>query len=534
VNDIIQKYKDSFLQFWQPLEKGKKTKLIIAIILLIVSLSIVTTFATKTKYELVYVDLNEKDAGNVVKKLEEMGLSYQLSSGGRNISVPEASVDKVKITLAQEEVLNSGSFYSKFWDSASWGMTDSQFSVLERGAIEEEIKGLIINGITGINDAQIMITMPKEKVFASDNQQKSTASVILNVEPGTQLTPNQVKSIYNLISKSVPNLPIENITIVNQYSESLDYLVDANGNSNISGYDQQLQIQKDFQDSIKKEIERMLGRVLGPDKVVVTVFAKMNFDQERTTQNIVEPIVDGKGLPVSVEKIQENYTGDGGPQSSPAGTGSSPIPNYPSSSSTSGNYERAEDRINYEINRITKEVVKSPYQLEDLSVNIVYDPPMDPKTNQPDQQKTDVTTENIMQLIRPIVLAAVQQQGNSLNGGIDQKIAVVPHEFKVNQNVFEQNSQTMPNNLLLYGLIGLSILAIGGFGFRVISRRRKNKATDYGDIQEQEKMESKQSFEFDFTPTVTEEAALREEIQKLAQQKPEEFVKLIRTWLSDE
>lgn len=516
MNDIMQKYKEKLLIYWQQLEKGQKTKLILVAVFLVASLVLFTMMATRTKYELAYVGLDQKTAGKVVTRLEEMGVSYQLSAGGSNIAVPESEVDKVLVALAPEVDSGSGSIYSKFWEKASFGMTDDQLRILERGAIEEELRGLI-RGIEGIKDAYVMVTIPKNQVFYSKEQEKATASVVVETEPGVTLSQNQIKSIYNLISMSIPNLPVENITLTDQYGDSLEYDT-YNQGTGVGSFDQQRQIQQEFQNDLKRDIESMLRKIMGPDKVSVNVFAKMNFDQKRTVENLKQPVVDGKGIARSVETIQESFYGDGATQGGVYGTGDSQIPGYPSVNSDSGSYELMEERINYDVNEITKEVISSPYSLEDLSIIVAVDLPND-------GANTEQTIEAIKELIRPIVSAALDDQ----EVDIDSKIAVVAHEFEGEGSIFDNNKKGI-DPMLLYGAIGLSILAIGGVGYTVVKRNRKKDEFE----EEEDVFSEAKAPEFDFSPVLTEEAILQQEIQKLSKQKPQEFIKLLRTWLSED
>ncbi len=526
VNDIVQKYKEKVLTFWQQLDKKQKIKLFAVTIFLVASLALFTTLATRTKYEIALSDLSPKDSGMVVEKLEEMKIPYQLSAGGSIISVPEAEVDKVFITIAKDETISSGNIYSKFWEKSSFGMTDSEFQFVKKGAIEEELKQLIVRGIEGISNAHVMITLPEDKVFYSDEKQFATASVVINLDPNANLTPIQIKSIYNLISKSIPNLPVENITLADQYGDPLEYIAQDQYSNGIGSYNQQREIEKEFQQDIKKDIENMLANIMGRERGSVTAFAKMNFDQKKTVSNLFEPVVDGKGIARSIEQIQESFTGEGAAQGGVTGTGSTQIASYPSGSSENGSYEHIEDRINYEVNEITKEVISSPFRLEDLSITVVIDLEEDNDPN----STTGKTKQAVQDLITPIITAALSQQdadGTLLTVDVTSKIAVIAHEFEEKISVFD-NQQMNMNPLLLYGAIGLSVLAIGGFGFNIL-RRRKQK-----ELAEIEQAPKEKVPEFDFTPTLTEEAALQPEINKMSRQKSDEFVKLLRTWLSDE
>lgn len=511
------KYKVKFVQFWQQLRIKQKVFFVSSVTLMVLSLIIITVIATRPNYVPTFVNLNEKTAWNVIENLEAIGVPYEISGGGKIISVPEAEADRVKINVAQE--LDSGSIYSKFWESATYGVTDSELSILERDAIEQELKALIVNGINGINKADVMLTLPKEKVFYSSKEMKATASVILNIEPGVNLTSIQIKNIYYLISRSVSNLPIENIALSNQYGEPLEY--SENGNSStVSIYDEQRNIEINFQQSLRKDIETMLAYIYGREDVSVNVFAKMNFDQKRTVESIKQPVIGDKGIPISTEKIQESST-NGDNSGGIIGTGDTQIPTYQSSSGNESSHEYIEERINYDVNEITNEIVGSPYNLEDLSITIAIN-------RDPEAEQTQKVIEDITNLISPVLSAALKSDDNKT---IDtsSKIAVIAQEFNQPVSHFGEGTNNV-SKLLLYGLAGLSVLAVGGVAFILLRKYNKRKEEDLAELEIIE--DDKPGF--DFSPALTEETALKQEIQKLTKRKPDEFTKLIRSWLYEE
>lgn len=524
MNDIFQKYKEKFIKYWQKLEKKQKILLGSSAILLFLSLVLVTMLSTSTKYVPTFVDLNDQTANTVVTTLDNMGISYEISGGGTIISVPEAEADKVKISVAP--VLESGNFYSKFWESASYGATDSELAILERDAIEQELRSLIVNGIDGINNAEVMITLPEEKVFYSADDEKATASVILNIEPGVKLSSTQIETVYYLISRSIPNLPIDNITLSDQYGNLLDY---NNINSNTTGnsFDEQRRIEVEFQQDVKNDIEKMLTAIYGNDNISVTVIAKMNFDQERTVANLHEPVVGDQGIVISSEEIKSSSTGSNS-SGGVTGTGDSQVPSYQSDSGSDSTSEYSEERINYGVNEITKEIISSPYHLEDLSVSIA--------VNLDDEdEKTESVLEDIKNLISPIVSTALSTDNNTTSeysAFVDSKVVVIANSFEPSTSYFDNNSTTNMDSLLLYGGIGLSVLAVGGVAFSVVRKRNKNKPIADNPIDI--KSEDIPQHEFDFTPVLTEEAALQKEIQKISKKKPDEFIKLLRSWLYEE
>src|SRR5690625_1697921 len=119
----------------------------------------------------------------------------------------------------------------------------------------------------------------------------------------------------------------------------------------------------------------MLGAMVGLDSVIVSVTADVDFTSENRFEDIVEPvdIENMEGIPVSVETIHETYTG--GQIEGIPGTGDEDIANYPGeiTGSNDGDNELVKDMINYELTRIQRDIVESPYKVRDLGIQVVVD-----------------------------------------------------------------------------------------------------------------------------------------------------------------
>ena len=111
--------------------------------------------------------------------------------------------------------------YSFFSQNAGFGMTDNEFNVLKLASMQTELANLI-KSVEGVKDAKVMITLPEEGVFLNQSSEAASASIVLNTDPGYQFTETQILSLYNLVSKSIPNLSTEDIVITNQYFEYFD------------------------------------------------------------------------------------------------------------------------------------------------------------------------------------------------------------------------------------------------------------------------------------------------------------------------
>ncbi|WP_218240751.1 flagellar M-ring protein FliF C-terminal domain-containing protein, partial [Pseudomonas sp. 2822-17] len=100
----------------------------------------------------------------------------------------------------------------------------------------------------------------------------------------------------------------------------------------------------------------------------------VDFTQENRQEQLVTPVNDENmtGIAVSVERITETYTGDEVPEGGIPGTGETDVPGYPGAYvGGSGDYERMEERINNDVNRIQREIVESPYKIRDIGIQVM-------------------------------------------------------------------------------------------------------------------------------------------------------------------
>lgn len=524
-----QEWKQKSFDYWQALSRRQQIFAVSAIILFIGSLVLILILASRPAYEVVYTNLEEADAGEITQKLKESGIPYRISSDGSTISVPSKQAAQVRVDLATEGLPSSGSIgYELFQENMTFGTTEETFGLLERDAMAGELERMI-RRVEGVRSASVMINLPKESVWLTDEEGTSTASIIVDIDPYHALTQEQINGLYLLVSKSVPDLPIENITILDQNSNLLTPVDIEEGQTanSAQGVAEQHAIRQQFEQNIQRDVKHLLGTMIGHDKVVVSVIASLNFDQENRVEELVEPVneEDQEGIAISVEKIQESFEGDGASEAT-VGTGETDIPTYPAAGGTGeSESERLEERVNYEVSRITKEITAQPYRVEDLTINVGVEPPDPNNVASISENGLDTAIQNIL---GNIVRATVQMDDEMTDEQIANKISVTPHPFM--GQIQEDEPRLSPLWLTVIGI--LVALAAGGVTWFVIRRRRA----------EEEDMMEEELTPQPLTPDVPslddvpekEEAVMRRQLQDLARQKPEDFAGLLRTWLSED
>ena len=153
---------------------------------------------TAPTYAPLFSNLAASDASAIVTELGNEGVSYQLQDGGATILVPQTQVSSLRLTMSGKGLPASQDTGYALLDQQ--GITTSQFQqqVTYQRAVEGEL-AKTLEAIHGVNAAVVHIAMPKDTVF-TDDQGKPTASVLLDLTPGTKLTGEQVEAVTNLVS----------------------------------------------------------------------------------------------------------------------------------------------------------------------------------------------------------------------------------------------------------------------------------------------------------------------------------------------
>lgn len=529
MNERITQYKDRLTGYWNNFSKKQKTLLIATLTAILLAIILLTYQFSKTEYEVAFTGLDSTDAAGIISHLESSGVAYKLSGDGTSISVPSKEAARVKVDIGSQGIVQNGSIgWESFGESSSLiGMTDNEFNVKYKSALNGEVEQLL-KRMQGVSDAKVLINLPAENVFASpDEQEKASASIVVKFKPGYRPTQEAVDGYFNLVKTSVPNLPVENISL----SSSDDTVLLPSGQGGVSGagsltsaVSENMALQKKFESDVRQSVKQFLAKLTGPDKIEVLVASKLNFDQVSQKDNLVTPVdtENMKGIEISAQKIQESFTGEDGATGGVPGTGEEEVPGYPSSGS-GGNTssEKSSSTINYEVNRITKDIVASPYVIKDLTINVAVEPPEGQQTLD-DQTRTAI--ENIL---TNIVGSYLADSGTTYSeADLQNKVSVFAQPFHSTEENASGLSLSSP---LVWGVGGAALLALAGIGFLIFRRRNKEE-----EFAEDIPMPLPTEFPSINLETVTNENQVRKQLETLAKKKPDEFVNLLRTWLADE
>lgn len=525
MKETLVQYKDKGIQFWKRQSGIKKGVIIGSAAMFILAIALVVMLS-KPDYVPLYSNLSPQETGQIKETLDSKGVSSQVSDNGTTILVPKSDVDALKVELAAEGIPESGHIdYSFFGENSGWGMTDKEVDILKQEAMQTELSRLI-ESVNGVRAANVMISLPEDTVWVADEEQEATASIVLNLEPGYRIQPEQVQSLYHLVAKSVPNLPVENIVIMDEMFNYFEPVEDDPFHSSLSAYEQQQEVKRDIEENLQQRIQRMLGMMIGRDKVVVSVTTDVDFTKENRVEELVEPVDEEnlEGLQVSVEKIRETYSGDAEPPGGVGGTGPDDIPGYEEDADREdGDYERVEERVNNAVNRIRKEVVQSPYEIRDIGIQVMLEPPDPENPGSLPQGRID----DIENILATVIRTSMPEDGGQpiTNQDIQDKISISVQPFNGRVEAEPQPGPILP--YWYYIIAGVLLLAIILLAVLLLRKRKVTDEAPEVTTQEEDDTDSRDIEE------ETEDTNRLRQLEQMARERPEEFAKLLRSWLSE-
>ena len=191
----------------------------------------------------------------------------------------------IKLRLASAGVARyDGTGYELLDEDQALGT--SQF--MEANRIKRSQEGELQRTITSfrnVQSARVHIAIPQRSVFMRSSN-KPTASVFLTLTSGASLSDTQINAIANLVASSVPELHVDDVTIVDQRGNLLSR---EDVNLGLELADKQFQYTRKFEQGLMERIRGILSPIVGVDGFQAQVTADIDFTQEEYAAETYDP-----------------------------------------------------------------------------------------------------------------------------------------------------------------------------------------------------------------------------------------------------
>lgn len=366
--DSEKSFIQQFVHVVRAIPPGKMVVFGITLAMVLGSFIALLIWANRPDLQVLFTKLDATDAAHITERLQERKIPFQLKEGGSAILVPDDMVYQLRLDLAGEGIPQGQNVGFEIFQDTSFGMTEFEQKMKYQRAIQGELARTIIQ-FDAVSEARVHIVASGDSLFA-EPERPATASVVLRLQPGRSLNHQQLQGIINLVARAVKGLKPENVTLVDMTGGLLSGGNDADGTESLSRA--QFAHRQKLERSMENRIRTMLESIVGMNRVVARVSADVDFEQV----NILEESYDPDSSVIRSEQRQKesttasDYSASGSPDLQFQATR-----DQGGGAGSSDTFKKENAVINYEINKINKQITNSIGDIKRLSVAVIIDGP---------------------------------------------------------------------------------------------------------------------------------------------------------------
>lgn len=356
--------------WWDGADKSQRTVTVVGGGFLVFLVVVTYMFASKPHMGILASGLTPSEQGIAAKDLQKMGVPYEMDQQG-NLSVPVDRIAETRSNLEMAGHLPVGHGASDTDLSKLSAMTSPSVEREQLKANAEAKLAQTIESIDGVASASVHLALGDDSPFASDKKGAS-ASITLHEKPGAIITSGQARGIARMVASAVPNLELNNVTVLNSQGEPL---VDPDDQTSASSkVAQKLSTERSEAKRRERELQMKLDQVFGAGTTVASVDVEIDFKAEQYRK--IERV---PSKPLTTAETNETMAGGlagvngGGIPGTATNTGGAPA--APAAASTSGGsgYTSKQAEKQYLVNETDTTGENPAGNLKRMSIGVLID-----------------------------------------------------------------------------------------------------------------------------------------------------------------
>ncbi|MBT9588597.1 flagellar M-ring protein FliF [bacterium] len=426
-----------------------------AVICFLISLALAGFYWSKPEMKAVASGLNEEQASQVVHKLEELKVQYQLGENGA-ILVPSSELKRLRLELASSGLPENSEMGFSLFDRVNLQMSEFTEKVTYLRAIQGELSETI-RVIPGVVKVRVHLNLPEDSLLVQE-QSHPTASVLLQLKPGARLSRTQCRGILRLVACSVEGMKTENVS-----------LTDTSGTLLFSGEEDLLQNPDHQEELLSRSLQRgaqtVLDNVVGLGRGVVSVRVELQKDVRQVERTIIEPDKEGKGFEKSRKLTSEEYQGTMkvGASNTTVGnaTTAGNVVQVEAPGSQRPSYKQTLQQVEFEYSKRVESVQDTPNRIRRITASVVVDGAV----------KLDAASQDSLKKAVGLAIGIDPSRGDECT----VQVLMFSREQEAKEARAEAESQQKKGAPfpVLWTVVGLVATLGGGLIVTLILRRRK-------------------------------------------------------------
>ncbi len=345
----------------------------------------VVLWSQEPEYRPLFDGMEYVDANEAITILDGNRIPYKLDSRTGNLLVEAEQLHSARLKLAAGGISANPAVGLEVLDQEqSLGTSQFMETARYRRGLEGEL-GRTISNINAVRSARVHLAIPKASVFVR-NAKRPRASVFVELFSGRALSNSQVKAIRNMVAFSIPELNLEDVTIVDQLGNLLSSSEDGR---DLEMASRQLDYKSRLEQDFNERVNSILGPIVGTGNYRSEVTLDVDFTEMEQTDEIYNPDLQSVR---SEETLEEQRSGDDALAAGvPGALTNQPPPaanvaaNNPGAGAAAadtggaGSSTKRQSTRNYELDRTISHTRHQVGKVQRISVAVVVDHKMVPK-----------------------------------------------------------------------------------------------------------------------------------------------------------
>jgi len=502
----------------------------------------------------------------IVTRINEEGIKTTVNAAGVVQVQDEKTAQRMRGILIREDLIPQGTNPWAIFDTDRWTLTDFDRNVNLQRAIKQIVTDHI-KALDDVDNADVTIVFPKDKLFTSE-QNPVSASVIITPKPGSDITQNRkkIEGIQKLLKYAIEGLKDENIVITDQTGLVLNDFAGLAESDRLAMIDKQTKMVSQLEAQYRAKILAALQSTYTADRVRdLNIKITMDMSQRSVNSKEFFPVTikpRTPGLPYDDSEVANSITrskqtsttswkGTGFNPEGPAGAEGQTPPVAKDMQNMYGEVTQDTLTTNEEINSRETQEDKSP-EIDRVTVSVNIDGIWKLKTDDKGNPVTaaDGSLERAYTPITPEDIRATQgliQDAIGFSAVRGDSVSVHNIQFDRTKQFSDEDAayfrkRQFETTIMIF-LIGVAVLLVAFILFRVISReierQRRLKAEERARQEEALRQQALMQAEeegMDVSISVEERTRmeLQEAVANMTKEHPEDAAQLIRTWLLED
>jgi flagellar M-ring protein FliF len=498
----------------------KKISFIVLIGISLASVIFLFSWSQKSNYQTLYTNISEGDSGLMIQKLKELKVPYKVEGGG--ILVPSEKVYELRLQLAAQGLPQGGGIGFEIFDKTNFGTSDFVQKLNYRRALQGELSRTI-QSLSEIESCRVHLAVPEKNIFM-EKESKPSASVMVKLKPGRNLSQNQVQGVVHLISSSIEGLNPQDVTVIDHRGGMLTRSVQGdNGQLN----NNQLELQRNYEKEIENRVVNILEPIAGKEKVKAKASATLDFTRTEKTEEKYDP----NGMVVRSEQKNQEKSVSGLTGGVPGTSSNLPNKKPAQMTSSAGNTQKLSEVTNYEISKIISRVISPSQELKRISVAVVVDGTY-PAGQGSKTKKYTPRTEEEMKYYEDLVKKAV---GFSTERGDEVKVVNMPFDAGTLEDLPEPKRDYWPVLLSAARYAGplIAFFLIFLFILKPLTREFLSSSGGRPKVPDMALPQTVAEIEKRIDYPQRKAIAMEEDVRVWAKKNPDQAAQLIKGWAEE-